>query len=286
MSSNFFNPNGDSMADAEAFIKYYNNCYFIGCGEKIPYKTDKGQKRSVGQNSCYAEKLVENILKKGFKKFTDSDVALLLAWKIGKIKHSQSQKKKELVLHEDWQNVLGAYSPETLKFDKWNGDPIKRYGDNSSVVIDVKTIAAYLRSHGERLNGLVGSGQRQKAIDELNEQQWSGIGSVYLITLLYFVSNYQHPGACPIYDRFAMRALLAIKDNKAIGDSVECGELPDKNSKRFSKSIDKRMNDYIYLLKCVFGSEYKYNRDIDRALWVYGHLFKDSAKGKVISIDL
>ena len=186
------------------------------------------------------------------------------------------------MLHSDWQKALGEYSQETLKFCTWNGDPIKRYGDNSSVAIDVKTIADYLRSHGGRLNELVGSGQRQKAIDELKEQRWSGLGPVYLITLLYFVTSSRYPGACPIYDRFAMRALLAIKDNKEIDSSVKCGELPDKDSKEFSEITDKRMNNYINLLKCIFGDTYTYNRDIDRALWVYGHLFKDSAKGKVI----
>lgn len=280
MSNKFFYPDGKSMADEKEFIEYYNNSYFIDCGEKIQYETDKGKKRSVGKNSCYVEKLVEHILKKGFENFIDSDIALILAWKIGKIVHSRSQKK--LVLHNDWQKVLGEYSSETMTFKNYNGESIKRYGDKNPVTIDIKRITEYLHEYGKHLNELVGNDQRQKALDELKEQHWSGIGPVYLITLLYFVSNSRYPGACPIYDRFAMRALLAIRDNKKIGESVECGELPDKNSRLFSENTDGRMNNYIGLLEYIFGNEYKYNRDIDRALWVYGHLFKDSAKGKVI----
>ena len=271
------------MADKEEFINYYNTRYFTYCTDKVPYTTDKGKNRCVGKNSKFAEELIEKILEKNPEDFTDSDVALILAWKIGKIKHSESENQK-LVLHGDWQETLGQYSSETREFTDWNGDPIKRY---KNIDINVKTIAKYLRKDGKRLNELVGSDKRQKALDELREENWQGIGSVYLITLLYFVSNHQYPGKCPIYDRFAMRALLAIKGKKAIGESVECGELPDKSSKQFSKIIDKRMNEYIKLLKAIFGDEYKGKRDIDRALWVYGHLFKDSAAGKVIdkSID-
>lgn len=35
------------------------------------------------------------------------------------------------------------------------------------------------------------------------------------------------------------------------------------------------MADYIANLVSVFGNEYKLNRDVDRALWVYGHLFSE-----------
>lgn len=113
------------------------------------------------------------------------------------------------------------------------------------------------------------------ALDELRKQPRQGIGAVYLITLLYFVTNHQYPGKCPIYDRFAMSALLAIKNNKKISDDVKCGELSDKNIKNFPKLVGEKMKQYIGLIDDIFGEEYNANRDIDRALWVYGHLFKD-----------
>lgn len=271
----FYDVNGNELSKKE-FIEYYNMRYFTDCTDKVPYKTDKGKNRSVGKNSKFVEELIEKILKKDPIDFTDSDVALILAWKIGKIKHSQSQKK--LMLHDDWQKMLKEYSPETLKFDKWNGDPIKRYGDNNSLVIDIKAIADYLRKNGSKLNNLVGEGSIQTAFDELLKENWQGIGSVYLITLLYFISNYQHPGVCPIYDRFAMRALSAITNDTTINNTVECGELPDKSCKKCSQIVAEKMKKYVCLLETIFGDEYKCNRDIDRALWVYGHLFKDSSK--------
>ena len=37
------------------------------------------------------------------------------------------------------------------------------------------------------------------------------------------------------------------------------------------------MQKYIGLIEEIFGiKKYSENRDIDRALWVYGHLFKES----------
>lgn len=267
---------GDFKKNTEEFIKFYNDCYFSDSTKTIQYETNK-KKNTVRKSSFYTEKLIENILEKDPEDFTDSDVALILAWKIGKITHSQSQNK--LVLHEDWQEAFGEYSQEK-GFISWNGTPVKRYRNASSIDIDIKGIAEYLRKNGNHLNELIGKGEKEKAFEELKNQPWKGIGAVYLITLLYFTSNHKYPGECPIYDRFAMRALLAIKNNTIIGGSVKCGELPDKKSKNFSKSIDEKITEYISMLKDVFGNEYKNVRNIDRALWVYGHLFKTDVKGK------
>ena len=274
----FFYPCGKPMANVREFIEYYNACYFTDCADKVPYETYTRGKRSVGKNSKFVENLIEKILKKDPRYFTDSDIALILAWKMGKITHTQSQDK--LILHGDWKEVLGDYSNED-GFSTWNGEPIKRYGEKSNVTLDIKKIADYLCKNISELNDLVGENSIQAALDKLIKENWQCIGPVYLITLLYFISNNQHPGVCQIYDRFAMRALLAIKNNILINNTVECGELPDKRCKKCSQIVTERMKKYACLLKDIFGDEYKCNRDIDRALWVYGHLFKDSATGKV-----
>lgn len=275
----FYYPDGKQMTNKEEFVEYYNAHYFTDCTDKISYETSSGRKSSVGKNSKFVEDIIEKFLKKDPDSFTDSDIALILAWKIGKITHARSQNK--ITLHDDWKRILGDYS-ESEGFINWDGKPIKRYGNQRNITLDIKEIADYLRKNGSVLNDLIGNDATQLALDKLIKEQWQGIGSVYMITLLYFISNHQHPGKFPIYDRFAMRALLAIQDNKKIGDSVKCGELPDKNNKKCSQIVEKRMKDYAIMLDDIFGDDYKNNRDIDRALWVYGHLFKDSANGKVI----
>lgn len=274
----FYYPDKNQTLNKNDFIKYYNACYFIDSDDRISYETSCGNKTCVKRSSRYVENLIEGILKKNYDNFTNSDIALILAWKIGKIKHSASKNK--LTLNCNWRSQLGDYS--SGEFLKWNGDPIKQYGDKRNIVLDVKNITEYLKSNGPKLNDLIGKGDIQLALDKLIKEHWTGIGPVYLITLLYFITNKQHPGKCPIYDRFAMRALLAIKSNKQIGESVECGDLPDKNNKNCSQIVAKRMEEYIGLLDEIFGEDYKYNRNVDRALWVYGHLFKDSANGEVV----
>lgn len=276
----FYHPNKNQPLSKDNFIKYYSALYFTDSDDKISYETNCGKKTYVKRSSKYVENLIEGILEKSSDSLTSSDIALILAWKIGKIKHSESEDELKLKLHCNWHKQLGEYY--SGKFLKWNGDPIKQYGDKRNIVLDVKNITEYLKSNGPKLNDLIGKGDIQLALDKLIKEHWTGIGPVYLITLLYFITNKQHPGKCPIYDRFAMRALLAIKSNKQIGESVECGDLPDKNNKNCSQIVAKRMEEYIGLLDEIFGDDYKYNRNVDRALWVYGHLFKDSANGEVV----
>lgn len=276
MKFNYYTENSDLLSKEE-FVSYYNARYFTDCAAKVPYKTDAGKNRSVGKSSRFVENIIEAILKKEPKDFTCSDVALMLAWKIGKITHAQSEK--EITLHRGWKETLGEYS-ESEGFNSWNGEPIKRFGNKSPITIDIKGITNYLHENGQRLNDWVGNGNIELALNALRQQPWQGIGTVYLITLLYFATNHQHPGKCPIYDRFAMRALLAINGDKKIGDAVNCGELPDKNSKNFSETVGEKMKQYINLIYGIFGEEYNTNRDTDRALWVYGHLFKDSSNIK------
>lgn len=274
----FYHPDKDQTLNKDDFVKYYNASYFTDSDDKISYETRCGKKNYVKKSSKYVENLIEHILEKNYDSFTSSDIALILAWKIGKIKHSASENK--LKLNCNWCSQLGDYS--SGEFLKWNGEPIKQYGDKRKIVLDVKNIADYLKSNGSELNDLIDKGDIQLAFDKLIKENWTGMGPVYLITLLYFITNRQHPGKCPIYDRFAMRALLAIKSNKKIGEFVECGKLPDKSNKNCSQIVSKRMKEYISLLNEIFGDDYKYDRNVDRALWVYGHLFKDSADGKVI----
>ena len=51
--------------------------------------------------------------------------------------------------------------------------------------------------------------------------------------------------------------------------------LPEKSTKGFETVMEKEMGDYIADLTFIFGDDHKLNRDVDRALWVYGHLFSE-----------
>ena len=99
----------------------------------------------------------------------------------------------------------------------------------------------------------------------------SGLGTVYLLTLVYFISK----GESPIYDRFAHQALDALeKGLEPRAKEVPKHTVPDKNSKHAFNWFETQ---YAKRLKTMFPGYYK-ERKLDRALWVYGHLFKNSAR--------
>ena len=100
-----------------------------------------------------------------------------------------------------------------------------------------------------------------------------GIGSVYALTILYFVTK----GNCPIYDKYADLALRAIVAKPSQFPSVLAYE-------ELSSNVEKayeRYKEYEGLLQDVFGKEaYRKSRDIDRAVWTYGHLFNNTEANK------
>lgn len=101
------------------------------------------------------------------------------------------------------------------------------------------------------------------------------IGPVYAITLLYFLSK----GDYPIYDKFAHIAIKVICEGKDFGQLVSKKELNEEihlNSAKTANIFDEYQKKYVERIKSVFQDRYKANRDIDRALWVYGHLFNDT----------
>ena len=273
-------PDKRDVPPIQKFIDYYNKSYYINYGEKITYKSNSGKCCTIGQNSCYAENLIEKILNKSPEDFDFSDVVLILAWKMGKIKHSEFENK--LVLHKDWKDVLKEYNEEKGFYNRTD-NKVKRY----NFYIYFEEIAEYIKAKGNDLNKLIGNDQTEIALDEIKNDfisnSWKGFGAVYLITLLYFISNKQNPGKCPIYDQFAMKALLAIKSEKNpnennIINSDDFIALPSKDNKKFGNKTKEILNKYICLLNKIFGSDWKKDRDIDRALWVYGHLFQSQQK--------
>lgn len=110
-----------------------------------------------------------------------------------------------------------------------------------------------------------------------------GLGPVYIITLMFFITKAKYP----IYDRFAMAALqvllvieqgydVSLWDNSDSSNSiVRKTSLPEKKflSDKDEIELPKMYSYYIGLLNHFFGKEWEKTRDIDRALWVYGHYF-------------
>ena len=98
------------------------------------------------------------------------------------------------------------------------------------------------------------------------EKKVKNIGSVYLLTIISAFTR----GEYPIYDKYASIALTAIENKCEFRKRIPYSGLPDKTNRA---QVIETYCDYISKLNCYFDEEWKTSRDIDRALWAYGHLF-------------
>ena len=99
-----------------------------------------------------------------------------------------------------------------------------------------------------------------------------GFGYVYILTVLFFVTH----GRFPIYDRFAHIASLAIDQGLPPGSFVNYREV-------------QKWNDFQHYINLVLAISKAcpqqsrnpsmfISRSVDRALWVYGHFFKNGPR--------
>lgn len=221
--------------DEKAFIDFYSNCYYL-------------------TNSKYVEDRIEALL--NADSLSPEDVMLILRWKLGRIDHKKSQSMNKIVFRG---NENGSIT-QTERGKKVNAAKL------------CETIAA-------KYTDWKNSYDYQSILMELRDNSPENIGTVYLLTLLYFITG----GELPIYDRFAMMAARAIigdefRGSRKPGAVIEYKEPPAKKDGGFGSLINSdrsQYREYIRILKQIFGEEYKTDRNIDRALWVYGHCFRD-----------
>lgn len=212
----------------EEFISLFSNCYYY----EVNYQV---------------ESVIDNILKNGFENALD--VYKVLAWKIGKISMKNSTNER-FVYHKGWN--------ETELVAKIYNDSIN-LKDFCEKVCDLSKKIKYDTKN-----------DAQSIIDKLVEisQPYNRIGTVYLLTLFYFITK----GKYPIYDSYALAALRAIKKDEFLYSEIKKTYVTHKKS--CQDLLQKGFYaDYIESLEDIFQQDYKQNRDIDRALWAYGHMF-------------
>lgn len=236
--SKYYYPDGREFKNQNEFIKFYNDSYYLQNNRVI---------KRVPQNSEYVEKAIEYILENGIK--TEEDITKIIAWKIGTIKHIKSEQVQCFVYYNGKPNVNRYKREIPLK-------PLFTY-----ILEDISSLEKQAKERPEEV------------LKEL--LKFDGIGPVYAITILYFLSGKMYP----IYDQYAHFALKAIGDNIGFSNKLitnanlnEEVVLCDDPEVLFSTYQE----NYVKCLKSVFGADRYNDRNVDRALWVYGHLFKDT----------
>ncbi len=241
---NLYTVKGEIINSFEEFVKYYENIYYFN-------------------NSYIAENIIDNILKNGIQ--TKKDVYNVLAWKLDGINMNKTNSSGDI--HYKGENWIFSKS---LIQGNYRGGKID-LTDYLEFLTDDKLL--------EIKNAAADNGA--KTLDLLNTTT-KGIGSVCLITLLYFFNQGKK---YPIYDKYAHIALKVILSDipiligSVIIDKEISKPFSDKKTKDFGKVI--MQGKYKEFMKCIdkikenTGVDYYTSRSIDRALWAYGHLFRE-----------
>lgn len=137
-----------------------------------------------------------------------------------------------------------------------------------SRVISCKTIFDFLPD-----GSICSENDAKELVKKVNSVQY--IGPVYALTILHFASK----GKYPIYDQFAHIALVKISDGSDFNAVINKKDRIDPEfdtNKNISKLFCQYKENYISKMEDIFGDNYTISRDIDQALWAYGHFFKEN----------
>lgn len=241
----------------DKFISNYGIIYYDPTSCPDGFKsTDDYKKRlknylgitKINGTNYYAEEEISKLLSE--KVFDERS----LAWKSGKV---------------DWENG----ELKTVNFDK--GDHyINGYGGEIKKD-EFKKYCEHIEKNKDRINNLVNKGEWKDAYSKAKENAPKNFGPVHIINALFFITG----GNAPIYDKFAHKAVKAL----LLGISPKDVYYRDIPSKKEVDSVIAMYTEYMLLLKIVFKDFFKNKkkgeafipRELDMALWVYGHSQKE-----------
>lgn len=250
----------------EDFVNYFSDSYYLGNEKRV---------HSAQQSSKSIEKEIERLLKCGIK--SKADIIHILAWKMNGINHAESERASKEAGKPRF--IYKTYNKPCVR---WNEN--EKCGPLEAVhwgrqIVNLQPFVDFIF---DNINENRWDNQQpQTILNELNSclnnNNVKYIGTVYLITLLYFISK----GKYPIYDRFAMLAINRICAQYNNRNHMQYNGLPERsNASEFSTLMtNSQYVNYLQdLRKLFFNEHYQFGdciekeRDVDRALWVYGHI--------------
>jgi hypothetical protein len=242
-----------SDADAKAFVECYQPLYFNDAtSDEVKEKLGIGSRLTSSKQRT--ERKVEKYVVEELGKYKESDYKIqkeFVAWKSGELEGVHLPDKT------DEQGVIRE--PEPLGDISIFGNKIKNldeYIDAINGIIEELKALIEADKVSETYNILVNL-QKEKKVKTF--------GSVYIITLIYFLSG----GMYPIYDKFAHKAVKALY----FGFNPRSIYVNGAPGKTEVETVMAMYKEYLFLLEGVFGT-YHISREQDQALWVYGHSYK------------
>jgi len=242
---------------ARDFVNRYSPAYFVG--ENDPdgvYISKKTCRKNEGKIMAILDKKHE---------WKPIDVYNLLAWKVGKILYQCTcccyRANDEFLYARDWQHTED-FTPSIL-------------GNEIDLKVFAHTIISDINNNGLRE---MATNNPQACLEHLSKiapcfsNGGDKLHSIYLVTLLFFLSG----GYWPIFDSKAAKGLMRysrLRNHDIWSNRRNPPSLPKTESNEFLNlfQANSHYQEYINGLISEFGYEWRNNRDVDRALWVYGH---------------
>lgn len=253
------------MVDARLFIDTYFKYYYSNYTITDDVVKKLGLPKSLNQTY---EKLENYIISKLEKGIYDEET---FAWKAGKAKWENDAFDYEPPLPNKWVNGNGGEIKKFKESDVFNKDDFVEFLNSNEIIIDN--------------NEFDKEEVRKKLFISIKDKyNLYNYGTVNIINQMFFLSK----GAIPVYDYYAhlgVKALYMIKSplDIFISDAPSKEAHPkgkNKHRKDFYMAVNL-LEEYIWLLKEVFpdeihkdGSIMYISRELDQALWVYGHATK------------
>lgn len=229
----------------DAFISTYSSMYLKGNPCLVPH---------VQQTDEKVENWILSIASKD--KWNLRDVFNIIAWKTGKIKLENKGNPYSKV--EDLEYASGC-DPDGMTITAYSCFPIRCLAEY---------IVENLPDLREKAKKGCGIEAFKMIADKADSCKLDKFGTVYILTLLFFLSEREQP----IYDTFVMRSLFAFDNDVKPGSRIKGMEaVPGREETEKVKNFYLKFKEKLYNR---FGDGYKTDRKIDRALWVYGHYFK------------
>lgn len=243
---------------SEDFIEKYAKYYYTGVDWDGP--------RHLNQTDKDVEDKVMEIKEKD--NWTIEDVRIILAWKTGNIQQ-ELDSESNLQFKGNWEKGKVQFFRRPEIDDK----TFKEFADN---VIRIRKEYKVSRNSIDTNNAIY-----ELWTSLINANKVNGLGTVVLITLMSFITN----GNMPIYDKYAMAALLFIdlmREHKIkVSEppfkekiTITMKALPGKeNNGKLSKILENGYYNYYISLLDRYFTLWKTDRTVDQALWVFGHYF-------------
>jgi hypothetical protein len=239
----FFDENGNPI-QCQKWLNIYERYYFLN-GPTWGRRFTRAY-----QSSRFVEDEIWEILRRGGS-LSENDLIRIMAWKIGAIDHPASEGARRIIYRYDWDQRL------TNRYKKDFSRSIRRLVKMMPTILDE-----------------LDRGRPQHVFDLVSGLE--NFGPVYALTILFFITH----GREPIYDKFAHVAAGAILQNLRPESSV---------TRIRAAQTWADYENYIALVSRIAStcepradsSGIFVSRRLDRALWVYGHLFTTNGNNRI-----